>query len=79
MIKNLLHWMDHGEQSSGFPPLLQAAGGIHDIGVGIAIIAGFLTSVADLGLAGMMAIALILYFSQGTPFVKATPDASGES
>ncbi|MEM6433208.1 MAG: TQO small subunit DoxD [Cyanobacteria bacterium P01_D01_bin.115] len=40
---------------------------------------GFLTPLAALGLAGAMAIALALHLLQGTPFVKATPDAAGES
>ncbi|MEO1148449.1 MAG: DoxX family membrane protein [Cyanobacteria bacterium J06638_22] len=79
MIKNPLHWMDRGEQSSGFPPLLQAAGAFTIFGGGIAVIVGFLTPLAALGLAGAMAIALALHLLQGTPFVKAAPDAPGES
>ena len=79
MIKNPLHWMDRGDQSSGFPPVLQGVGALTIFGGGIAVIVGFLTPLAALGLAGAMAIALALHLLQGTPFVKATPDAPGES
>lgn len=79
MIKNPLHWMDRGDQSSGFPPVLQAVGAFTIFGGGIAVIVGFLTPLAALGLAGAMAIALTLHLIQGTPFVKAAPDAPGES
>lgn len=79
MVKNPLNWMDREEQSSGFPPLLQAMGAFTIFGGSVAIMVGFLTPLAALGLAGAMGIALTLHLIHGTPFVKAAPDASGES
>lgn len=79
MIKNPLHWMDRGGESSGFPPLLQALGALSVFGGAAAILAGFLTPLAGLALAGAMSIALALHLSHGIPFVKSAPDAPGES
>ena len=79
MIKNPWHWMDRGGQTSGFPPLLQALGALSVFGGGMAILAGFLTPLAGLALAGAMIVALALHLSQGHPFVKPAPDAPGES
>ncbi|MDJ0569272.1 MAG: DoxX family protein [Pleurocapsa sp. MO_192.B19] len=79
MVKNPLHWMDRGGESSGFPSVLQALGALSVFGGGVAILAGFLTPLAGLGLAGAMLVALALHLSHGTPFVKSAPDAPGES
>ena len=45
----------------------------------MAILAGFLTPLAGLALAGAMIVALALHLSQGNPFVKPAPDAPAES
>lgn len=79
MVKNPLHWMEREGQSPGFPSLLQALGALTIFGGGIAMIAGFLTPLAAFGLAGAMIIAFTLHLLNGTPFVKAAPDAPGES
>lgn len=79
MIKNPLHWMDKGSESSGFPPFLQLLGALTIFGGGIAIVTGFLTPLAALGLAGAMIIALSLHLIKGNPFVKSAPNAPGES
>ncbi|MBD2054688.1 DoxX family protein [Oculatella sp. FACHB-28] len=79
MAKNPFHWMDMGGKPSGFPGLLQALGALSVLGGGIAIIAGFLTPLAALGLVGAMLVALFLHLVQRHPFVKPAPDAPGES
>lgn len=79
MIKTPLSWMDRKSKPSGFPPFLQLLGAITIFGGGIAIVAGFLTPLAAFGLAIAMFVALALHLSHGTPFVKPTPDAPGES
>ncbi|BAT56910.1 hypothetical protein NOS3756_59220 (plasmid) [Nostoc sp. NIES-3756] len=79
MVKNPLHWMDRGGKPSGFPAFLQAIGALTIFGGGIAIIAGFLTPLAALGLAGAMAVALWLHISHGEPLIKPQPDAPGDS
>lgn len=79
MIKNPLHWMDMEGKPSGFPGFLQAFGALAVFGGGIAIMTGFLTPLAALGLAGAMLFALVLHLIHGIPFVKPAPDAPGES
>lgn len=79
MMKNPLHWMDRGGESSGFPALLQALGALSVFGGGVAILAGFLTPLAGLALAGAMLVALALHLTHGTPIFKSAPDAPGES
>lgn len=79
MIRHPLHWMDWGGKSSGFPGFLQAIGALAIFGGGIAIIAGFLTPLAALGLVAAMAVALILHLQHGESFIKRSPDAPGES
>ncbi len=79
MAKDPLHWMDMGGKPSGFPGFLQALGALAVFGGGIAIMAGFLTPLAAIGLAGAMIFALVLHLVSGHPFVKPTPDAAGES
>ena len=79
MIKNPLHWMDRGGKPSGFPPLLQLIGALLVFGGGVAILVGFLTPLAGLGLAAAMLVALALHLANGEPFVKPAPDAAGES
>jgi putative oxidoreductase len=79
MVKNPLHWMDRGGKPSGFPSFLQAIGAFTIFGGGIAMIAGFLTQLAALGLAGAMAVALLLHLANSAPFIKQQTDAPGES
>lgn len=79
MVKNPLHWMDREGESSGVPSVLQALGALSVFGGGVAILAGFLTPLAGLGLAAAMLVALALHLSHGIPFVKSAPDAPGES
>lgn len=79
MVKNPLHWMDMGGKPSGFPSFLQAIGALTIFGGGIAIIVGFLTPLAALGLAGAMAVALSLHLANNEPLIKQSPDAPGES
>jgi putative oxidoreductase len=79
MAKDPLHWMDRGDEPSGFPGFFQALGALAVFGGGIAIAVGLLTPIAAIGLAGAMIFALILHLVSGHPFVKPTPDAPGES
>lgn len=79
MVKNPLHWMDRGGKPSGFPSFVQIIGAFTIFGGGIAIILGFLTPLASLGLAGAMAVALFLHVSHGEPLIKKQPDAPGDS
>jgi putative oxidoreductase len=79
MTKDPLHWMDMGGKPSRFPGFLQALGALAVFGGGIAIIVGFLTPIAAIGLASAMIFALVLHLISGHPFVKPTPDAAGES
>lgn len=79
MIKHPLRWMDRGGEPSEFPPLIQALGALSVFGGGVAILAGFLTPLAGLALAGAMVVALALHLTHGIPFVKSAPDAPGES
>jgi putative oxidoreductase len=79
MAKDPLHWMDMGGKPSGFPGFVQALGALAVFGGGIAIVVGFLTPLAAIGLAGAMIFALVLHLVSGHPFVKPTPDAAGES
>jgi uncharacterized membrane protein len=50
MIRNPFHWLDLGGKPSGFPGFLQAIGAFAIFLGGIAIILGFLTPLAALGL-----------------------------
>jgi putative oxidoreductase len=80
MISNPFAWMDlPGKVPSGFPPLLQLMGAVTIFGGGLAIIAGFLTPLAGLGLAFAMLIALGLHLLHGVPFAKPSPVAPGAS
>jgi putative oxidoreductase len=80
MIKKPFGWMDLPDKPpSGFPPLLQLLGAVIIFGGGLAIIAGFLTPLAGLGLASAMLIALGLHLSHGVPFAKPSPVAPGAS
>lgn len=78
-IKNPLHWLDLESKSAGFPGFLQAIGAFTIFGGGIAMIAGFLTPLAALGLASTMAFALWLHLKDGNPLIKQQPDAPGDS
>jgi putative oxidoreductase len=56
-IQDPMHWMDaHG--GSGMPGYLQAAGAVSEFGGGLALILGFLTPLAALGIACTMAVAV---------------------
>ncbi|XGV94759.1 MAG: DoxX family membrane protein [Leptolyngbya sp. BL-A-14] len=79
MVKNPLHWLDLGGKPSGVPGFLQAIGAFTIFMGGIAIIAGLLTPLAALGLAGAMAFALWLHLKNGNPLIKQPPDAAGDS
>ena len=79
MIHNPLHWMDMGGKPSGFPGLLQAIGALAVFGGGLAIVVGFVTPLAALGLVAAMAVALMLHLQHGEPFVKKPPTAPGDS
>lgn len=79
MIKNPLHWLDLSGKPSGFPGFLQALGAVTIFTGGFAIIAGFLTPLAALGLASAMAVALGMHLKNGNPFIKRIPDAPGDS
>jgi putative oxidoreductase len=79
MIRHPRHWMDLGGKPSGFPGLLQAIGALAVFGGGLAIVVGFLTPLAALGLVAAMVVALILHLQHGEPFVKQPPTAPGDS
>jgi len=76
MLKNPFHWMDMAEPS-GFPGILQALGALSVFGGGLAIISGFLTPLASLGLAFSMGVALVIHIANGKPFMKEKPDDPG--
>ena len=78
MVKKPFHWLDRGGPS-GFPGFLQAIGAFAIFFGGFAIIEGFLTPLAALGLAGAMAVALFMHLKNGEPFIKRRPDAPGDS
>lgn len=61
-VRNPLHWMEE-EKLPKYPGFLQAIGAFTIFGSGIAIIAGFLTPIAALGLAGAMAVALLVHLT----------------
>lgn len=80
MLKNPWGWMDMGKpKPSGIPSFFQALGALTIFGGGVAMISGFFTFLAALGLSGSMTIALFLYLSNGVPFMKEKPDAPGTS
>ena len=80
MIQKPFTWMNRpGKPPSRFPPLLQLLGAIAIFGGGLAIITGFLTPLAGLGLAGAMLIACALHLVHGVPFAKPSPVAPGPS
>jgi putative oxidoreductase len=70
--------MDMGKPS-GIPAIFQGLGAFSVFGGGIAIIFGFLTPLAALGLVISMAIALYLHLSEGVPLMKERPDAAGKT
>ncbi len=78
MLKNPFHWMDM-PKPSGFPGILQLLGAVSVFGGGLAMISGFLTSLAAFGLAFSMGIALFIHISNGKPFMKERPDSPGQS
>ncbi|MEB3191731.1 MAG: DoxX family protein [Snowella sp.] len=78
MLKNPLGWMDMGKPS-GIPGLLQGMAVMTILGGGLAMILGFLTPLAGLGLAVAMAVALLLHLKEGVPLMKERPDAPGKS
>jgi putative oxidoreductase len=77
-LKNLLHWMESGEPIV-LPSSLQAIGAFTLLGGGIAIVVGFLTPLVALGLAAAMSVALYGHLVTREPFIKPTPNASGDS
>ncbi|MTJ46742.1 DoxX family protein [Dolichospermum sp. UHCC 0259] len=78
-VKNPFNWMKE-EGMPEFPGVLQLLGAITIFGGGIAIIAGFLTPLAALGIAGSMGIALSIHWTIfHDPFVKYPPNKPGPS
>ena len=67
-IQHPFAWMG----PEGFaPPVLQALAAVSEFGGGLALILGFLTPLASLGIASTMAVALSLHaFVRGDPFVS---------
>lgn len=76
-IKNPRHWME-AEKLPSYPDILQILGALSTFFGGVAIIAGFLTPLAALGLAGAMAVALLIHITVfHSTFVKYPFDAPG--
>ena len=75
-IQNPLGWM--GPQAS-MPGTLQALAALSEFGGGIALILGFLTRLASLGIGGVMVVALAaVHLPMGHPFVSKTGGPSFE-
>jgi putative oxidoreductase len=72
-IQNPMGWM--GE--SGPPEILQAAAAFSEFGGGAALIAGFLTRLASLGLGATMVGAVQFHVQRGDPFVPSGPGQGG--
>lgn len=71
-IQNPMNWMGPDSPVPGF---LQFLGAFAEFGGGIALIVGFLTRLAALGLGITMVVAVYLHaFIMGDPFVKMGPD-----
>jgi putative oxidoreductase len=66
MLNNPLHWMDMGKPSE-ISKIFQDLGAFSVFGGGIAIILGFKTSLAALGLVISMAIAF-LFMGESNPY-----------
>lgn len=69
-FQNALHWMDRPDAPAPVPGFLQALAAFSEFGGGIALIVGFLTPLAALGIACTMAVALAtVHLPHGDPFV----------
>jgi putative oxidoreductase len=73
-IQNAFHWMDRDNAPSGVPDWLQALAALSEFGGGIALILGFLTLLAALGIGCTMITALAtVHIPHGDPFVASGP------
>jgi len=73
-IQNAFHWMDRPDAPASLPGYLQALVALSEFGGGIALILGFLTPLAALGIACVMVGAIwTVHLPQGDPFVAAKP------
>jgi putative oxidoreductase len=76
-IQNAFHWMDQPNALAGVPDWLQALAALSEFGGGIALILGFLTLLAALGIACTMATALaMIHIPHGDLFVASGPGQS---
>jgi putative oxidoreductase len=76
-IQNAFHWMDRDNAPSGVPDWLQALAALSEFGGGIALILGFLTLLAALGIGCTMVTALaMVHIPHGDPFVASKPGQS---
>lgn len=75
-IQTPMSWMP---PEMHFPGLLQALAAVAEFGGGLALIAGLLTRLASLGLAGVMVVAIgMVHAPMGHPFVAASGGPSYE-
>jgi putative oxidoreductase len=76
-IQNAFHWMDRENAPSPVPDWLQALAAVSEFGGGIALILGFLTLLAALGIGCTMVAALaMVHIPNGDPFVASKPGQS---
>jgi putative oxidoreductase len=76
-IQNAFHWMDRPNAPAPVPDWLQALAALSEFGGGIALVLGFLTPLAAVGIGCTMVAALaMVHFPGGDPFVPAQPGQS---
>ena len=76
-FQNAFHWMDRPDAPAPVPGFLQALAAFSEFGGGIALIVGFLTPLAALGIACTMAVAIaMVHLPNGDPFVASKPNQS---
>jgi putative oxidoreductase len=76
-IQDALHWMDRPNAPAPVPDWLQALAAYSEFGGGIALIVGFLTVLAALGIGCTMVAALaMVHIPHGDPFVASGPGQS---
>lgn len=76
-IQNPLHWLDRMPNPP--PAALQALAAVAEFGGGIALVLGFLTPLAALGIAANMVVALgMVHIPHGDPFVGTPGKPSAE-
>ncbi|MBW4565438.1 MAG: DoxX family protein [Mojavia pulchra JT2-VF2] len=77
-LKDPFHWLDLMPNTPKIPGFLQAIGAVVNFFGGIATIVGFLTPIAELGLAVFLGVALILHLTVWhSPFIKPDPSKPG--